>query len=106
MHWLVTWEGTSPPAKRVVAALDSRLGDDVMRRVVEALYIAHTYSEAETVAFSRPKKNPYPAQPSDLGGIPWWGQITCGHNPYLFARLVDKLKTDASGAVTWQERPV
>jgi len=104
--WLVTWEGTSPPAKRIVAVLDGRLGADDVRRTVEALYATHAYSEAELVAFSKSGKNPYPAHSGDIGGIPWVGQIVCGHNPYLVARLVDELKTDASGVVTWKERPV
>jgi hypothetical protein len=106
MPWLVRWEGTSPPAKRITAVLDGRLGAEVVRRIVEALYASHTYSEAEIVAFSPPDKNPYRAQLGNIGGIAWEGQIACGHNPHLVARLVDNLMTDASGAVTSHERPV
>ncbi len=42
-------------------------------------------------------------------GLAWQGQITCGHNPRLFARLVDNLQTtggpDEEAKVVWTERP-
>jgi len=41
--------------------------------------------------------------------LPWSGEITCGHNPYLRARLVDDLTVerheDGKEEVKWKERP-
>ena len=40
---------------------------------------------------------------------PGRGQIHCGHNPFLFAQLVDNLAVDCDAGgkekATWQERP-
>lgn len=53
--------------------------------------------------------NPYPAQFGMLNNVLWGGEITCGHNPWLLARLVDELtvEADADGKerATWKERP-
>lgn len=43
-------------------------------------------------------------------GLPSWeGQITCGHNPWLFARLVYNLQAvgepDEEAKVIWTEPP-
>jgi hypothetical protein len=41
--------------------------------------------------------------------MPWGGEIICGHNPYLRARLVDDLtierNDDGKEEVNWKERP-
>lgn len=45
-------------------------------------------------------------------GVPFSGHIICGHNPYLFARLVDNLVYDGDEfednerLVTWDDRVV
>lgn len=53
--------------------------------------------------------NPYPAEFERVNGVTWEGQITCGHNPWLFARLVDNLantgEPDDEATVVWTERP-
>src|SRR6266704_4711334 len=102
-YWLVTWEGTPRrvPRKRIAEVFDSRRSGEQVRRIVEALYATQTYSDAEMVRFYR--KNPYPAEPERVPtGGRYWGEITCGHNPYLRARIVKKLKCDAHGHVTWE----
>jgi hypothetical protein len=49
------------------------------------------------------------AQTGTLHGIPWTGQFTCGHNPCLFARLVDNLQfaqgPEGRSPAKWDERP-
>ena len=44
-----------------------------------------------------------------LDGIPWSGEIECGHNPWLYARLVDDLTAeelaDGTETVRWKEIP-
>ena len=83
-HWLVTWEGTPRrlPRQRIVGVFDSHQSGEQVRRMVEALYATHTYSAV---------------------GVRYHGEITCGHNPYLRGRIVNKLKADAQGKVTWEE---
>ncbi|MFP6888323.1 MAG: hypothetical protein VCF07_00995, partial [Nitrospinota bacterium] len=53
--------------------------------------------------------NPYPAEFNKIKGVTWEGQIICGHNPYIYARLVEGLKveTDREGNenLKWNERP-
>ncbi len=43
-----------------------------------------------------------------IEGVRWTGQIICGHNPWLLARLVDNLivNIDADGneAASWTDR--
>ncbi len=102
-HWLVTWEGTPRrlPRQRIVGVFDSHQSGEQVRRMVEALYATHTYSAVELVRFYR--KNPYPAEFDRVRGVRYHGEITCGHNPYLRGRIVNKLKADAQGKVTWEE---
>jgi hypothetical protein len=111
--WLVTWEWTGDHAKRptkVAEVLDPRFPPERVRRIVELLYAHETYTLAERIAWCLldKKKNPYPAKFVELEGLPWSGQIHCGHNPFLVARLVDDLvvKTDAQGreTATWKDR--
>jgi hypothetical protein len=58
------------------------------------------------IAAFNQKANPYPAQFATIGGIPWHGEVTCGHNPFLRARLVDNLLIDDQGEPKWEERPI
>lgn len=111
--WLVTWEWSGEQQKRepkVVAVFDPRWSGEHVREYVEFLYAQYEYTLEERAKLVLTKsKNPYPAQFGDLGGVPWTGQIFCGHNPWLFARLVENLSTmrDETGGelATWQERP-
>ena len=98
--WLVTWEAPTAsrrPPKRVAAVLDSRTPSEHVRRIMEALYAYHTYSEAELVAAR--ERNPNPSAWAHVGGV-----IMCGQDPFLTARLVDDLGTDTNGVVTWTEQ--
>ena len=105
-HWLVTWEASNAtllPARRVALVLDSRRSAMDVRRTIEALYISYSYSEGE--ALSAVRSNPYPAEFAVVDGATFEGQIFCGHNPHLFARLVEDLEEGAAGGLVWQERP-
>jgi hypothetical protein len=110
--WLVTWEWSGDRAKRynkVAAIFNPRFGEDRVRQLVEFIYLSAEYSLSERMGFAKdPKHNPYPAEFGSLDGVPWRGEINCGHNPYLFARLVDDLtvEADAHGneKPSWKER--
>ena len=111
--WLVTWEhaGThASPPRRVVAVYNPRWSPERVRELVELLYVGANYTIFEQIAYANNRSfNPYPARFGSLKGIPWMREIYCGHNPWLFARLVDNLRTEESGdgdeRVLWDERP-
>jgi hypothetical protein len=112
--WLVTWEWCGTHAKRadkIAAVFSPRLGAERIRALVEFLYMQDQYTVGERMAFVlRNRPNPYPAEfGSAPDGVPWTGQVSCGHNPFLQARLADDLSVecdlDGNEKVTWKERP-
>jgi hypothetical protein len=113
--WLVTWEWTGEHAavtQPVASILDPRTGAGTVRQRVEQLYADSQYSLSERLALVRDRRsNPYPAKFDSVPpGVTYEGRITCGHNPFLYGRLVDDLKVecDVSGQerLVWKERPV
>ena len=96
--WLVTWEGTKPPAERVVAVLNYRFSDTKIRQIVEVLYAALTYTESDKLLSAKPRQNPYPAK------LTHFERIDCGHNPFLYARRVTQVRMEA-GKLVWIEPP-
>ena len=112
--WLITWESVSDHAKPtdvVAAVLNPRLSGRRVLEIVELLYANASYDTSERIAFVKsPQRNPYRAQFGKLhDGVPWEGEIICGHNPWLEARLVSNLRAerDADGLeqFVWEERP-
>lgn len=106
--WLVTWEWCGDHARReprVVALFRPQLSGGRIREMVEFLYSQSEYSLRERFCWTfNPKANPYPAQfGSTIAGGTWEGEIICGHNPHLRARLVDDLTIEDNHAV-WTER--
>ena len=109
--WLVTWEWMGEHAKRrdkVAEILDPRLSGAKVRGIIELLY-HHEASLSEKVAWRlRRQRQPYPAEFVKLEGMPYEGEISCGHNPWLRARLVDDLSIvrDEHGKekATWRDR--
>ena len=109
--WLVTWEWSgahAEPKKKVAEILNPRLSTERVREIVEVLY-NHDASLSEKVAWRLLKRHqPYRAEYPTIEGVPWRGQIICGHNPWLLARLVDDLSinTGVGGEelVTWTDR--
>lgn len=108
--WLVTWESTSPlDRNKIVAVFRPQLAAEKIRQIVEALYSSSVYTDREKIRWAlKSKENPYPAEFDRINGVPWQGRIHCGHNPYLFARLVDELRVesreDGSEETVWDER--
>ena len=111
--WLVTWEWTgnhAKPDRKIAAILNPHWSADRIRQIVEFIYANSCYSISEQIRYAKNRKlNPYPAKYTSIEGVPWEGQITCGHNPSLFARHVDNLavtgEPDEEGGVIWTERP-
>src|SRR5262249_10276910 len=112
--WLVTWEHADAHAKppgRVAAVYNTRGSPERVKELVELLYVGASFAIFEQIAYANNRSfNPYPARFGSLRGILcWMGEIYCGHDPWLFARLVDNLRTEESGdgveRVLWDERP-
>lgn len=109
--WLVTWEWVGDHAKvskPLAEVLDPRMSAKRVREIVEILGQRED-SLAEKVAWRLMKQRaPYPAEFQMIGGVPWEGEIVCGHNPYLRARLVDDLRItvspDGQETATWLDR--
>jgi hypothetical protein len=113
--WLVTWEWTGDYAKadrKIAAVLNPHWSAERVRQYVEFIYVNSSYSISEQIRYAKNRSfNPYPAKfvsvEEDIP--PWEGQITCGHNPCLFARLVNNLRStgepDEEAKVVWTERP-
>jgi hypothetical protein len=112
--WLVTWDYLGDHAKPnniIAAILNPRWSAEKVREYVELLYANSEYTIAERIDYARdPKQNPFPAQFSCVNGGRWLRQITCGHNPWLFARKVENLHTENDNenkeSVTWDELPI
>lgn len=110
--WLITWEWSghhAKPARKVEDILSPRTSSARVREVVELLY--HREARLAEKVDWRPRKGshkPYAAEFQRIDGVPWEGEIICGHNPHLRARLVDNLiiGTDAKGKETasWKDR--
>jgi hypothetical protein len=109
--WLVTWEWCGDHAavsEKVAEILDPRISAERVRQIVELLYHREA-SLSEKVAWRLLKRSqPYTADFVDIEGVRWESQVMCGHNPSLFARLVDDLtiEADAQGreSATWRDR--
>jgi len=110
--WLVTWEhmgDRAQPERKIAAIFKPQLSGRRVRELVEFLYASLKYRPFEQleIAFAL-RPNPYPAIFGSLKDGPaglWKGEVICGHNPWLQARLVDNLIIPTDGEPTWQERP-
>jgi hypothetical protein len=110
--WLVTWDGCGPHAEvhgaaRIAAILNPRLSADRVKSIVELIYVNSSFSLSERIDYAKRGYTPYPVQFGTLNKVTWLGQMTCGHNPYLYARLVNGIRRDtgAPEGITWDERP-
>lgn len=108
--WLVTWDWAGEHASRhprVVAILNPRMSGSRVAEIVERLYSESEYDPSEQIeVLLHPERNPYRAQFGSINGVQWEGQVICGHNPYLFARLVRGLRAveiDGEEQFAWEE---
>jgi len=105
--WLITWDWTGDAAAVadvVVGVLNPRWGDRRVADMVEFLYSNTTANISELAHYAkRPSNNPYRAEIRN-------GRIHCGHNPFLYARIVSDLKieigSDGKESITWKEPPI
>jgi hypothetical protein len=118
--WVIQWGWAGDHAavsEPFIAVLSSRTSAKKVRDLVQLLYMLHSSSQAEIPRFARsPKQNPYQAafgtmeMIDDHGThtVTWEGQIICGHNPWIEARLVANVRPgpgDPEGDILWEEIP-
>lgn len=101
--WLITWEWMgedSAVTDPIACVLPPQWSLQRVGRALQLLYAVNTYTLTELAAFAkRPGRNPYKAEYSGR-------QITCGHNPFLVARVVSDLEIDVTPrleVVKWRE---
>lgn len=96
--WLITWEGDSKTTHepKIVSILNPKLSGKNVAKFIEQLYIILAgYNNAEKFKYANNRKsNPYKAKFDDVYGLTWEGRIICGHNPYLYGRLVSNLELE------------
>ena len=110
--WLVTrhWRADYPKWE-VAAILSGRLGGVRMMDFVELLNLSYyTLKEQAAFRWAGHGNTPYPAAfGQTTRGAPWEGEMFCGDDPYLHARIVNNLvverDTDGKEVATWKERP-
>jgi len=110
--WLVTWEWIGDHvsvSNPIVSILNPRLGPGTVKQHIERLYIDQRGTLRDRVEAAKGRRHhPYPAEyfltPS---GVRFERRITCGHNPRLYARMVEDLEVlkDSKGEETlnWKE---
>ena len=109
--WLVTWEwfgNHAAQSDKVVEILNPRWSGERVRRLVELIYHRDALLSEKISWRVRRKRQPYPAEFVKFEGMPFEYEISCGHNPWLRARLVDDLEVsiDRTGkeVATWKDR--
>ena len=109
--WLITWEWSGHHAEqqdKVVEILDPRISPERVREIVELIYHREASLNEKVSWRLRKREQVYPAEFTRIEGVKWTGEIICGHNPWLRARLVDNLviETDTQGKeiASWKDR--
>lgn len=114
--WLGTWDGTQEDGKRIAFIMNYRYGSSKVADFMERLYAATEYGVIDQIRYAKnPKHNPYQAKAGVIK-LPsgeycsFGGQITCGHNPFIYARMVANLEiiesADGEDELIWEEAPL
>lgn len=114
--WLITWESLEKEEclfdKKIISIRDARVSNERIAEFIEQFYIATQYNLSSKFCFSsRFKINPYPVKYSNTeknGRYIYTGQMTCGDNPYIFARIVENLiiysNDNGEEEIKWSEK--
>jgi hypothetical protein len=112
--WLVTRHWIADHPKWEVAAIfNPRISGRRVREFLDLIELTSgslTLDEQLSISWPGRRRMPYRAT---LGlttkGDPWDGEVLCGNDPYLRARLVDDLiierNADGKEIAVWKERP-
>lgn len=99
--WLITWEWSGDHAKKtqkIISVLDYRIGDKRVKEYIEQIYADNYFTLEERVFYLKsPQKRPYYGKYNGRSD-----KIICGHNPYIYARLVKDILIDGK-IFHWKE---
>ena len=112
--WLITWEWCGDHAKvedKFVAIFNPHWGPRRVKDYVEVLYSTLKYTVGDKLGVAiKPRCNPYRAEYGFTGQVRCMDRIRCGHNPWLYARLVDHFQVqqteDGEDVVSYDERKI
>ncbi len=93
--WLITWECvTVEPPDRLAAILTSRKSDEYIADLMELFVQRATYGASEMAYYAnRKNKRVHKAQtPLIIHNVPHGNRVMCGHDPWLYGRIVNNLK--------------
>ena len=106
--WVITQEGTSNESE-VIGIISSRKSSKTVKEHVEWLYaLLYCYPE-EHIGFAKYTKPEVTYEAkfwTTNTGVPMDNLMTCGHNPYLVARLATDVSLDSKGNssyLVWQD---
>lgn len=115
--WIIRWEWAGSHAaveQPVAAVLPPQIGARNLLRIIETLYAAREYAPQDMLgAIRRGGHKPYQAEwgtaEINLGKdgwrrVRWEGEVICGHNPFLVARLARAWPV-GEGRIEWQDDP-
>lgn len=112
--WVISWKNATTGEDTFVSILSSRYSGSRIKKLVEQVYADQTYTWEDRVRFAQGRRyesdrarffsfRPPPEGP----GSSYAGMIECGHNPFLYARLVTdvvvKSTPDGDEEITWKE---
>jgi hypothetical protein len=110
--WLVTWEWSGEHARveePIAAVFRPQLSGERVLELVDCIYAFSEFTPRERMTVALNPKTTLPrAKFGEVygGGDVWHGEVLCGDNPWLRARLVDDLVIDDDTPQgTWKERP-
>lgn len=115
--WLITWEWHGEDNRKenkIASILNYRHSGKRVAEYMERFYVDAEFSLIERLSYAKNKKNtPYPTQFDRLerdGRVALWeGRMHCGHNPFLYGRLVQNVRvevdSDDNEKLEWDEIP-
>ncbi len=71
---------------------------------MEQLYLVDNATSDEKINYAKNKEFAYLAYYDNINGVPWHSSILCGHNPYLWGRMVANVRI-VNDRLEWEERP-
>lgn len=91
--WVITCEQIgdhAKPDRRFVAAFSSRRSPEWIKQFVQIIHDVATLDPTEILYYmNRQRKVPYKTQDFHYKESRVMDKFTCGHNPYVFGRLVN-----------------
>jgi hypothetical protein len=98
--WLVTWEWMGAHAaveSPLIAILSGRLGYSRVAEFVKWTWASAMLTPEEWLDGVRHRRLAYEPESGRIGTIPWSGEMSCGHNPFVWARLVRNARVEGNG---------